>query len=302
LKEFAYKIGLPPFVMLNFFLESFPGKSDLINDSMVDEILELHDHKFALVALQVCWDGMVSGLMEFHPLIRDSLTKDLQELGYSRRPRVDSISFPKISTVFSLQVLADFHEVMGTDIGRPAELMRIRLKMAKDARQFYGQFVNTIELPKFQRDKWSKFDEQTLRGLAPFLDCIAEKGWTSNRQLVISQLSEEERPSKRLDTKYPLYSQNPVLCGLSTLAAQLQDHQYTTMIADDKWWNICSICHLYNVLRTQSFITFEWKLMEAFISAYTPEFVFCGGRPTTLSECVKKLKLAMGQVLTPDGY
>jgi hypothetical protein len=95
--------------------------------------------------------------------------------------------------------------------------------------------------------------------------------------------------------KFPLLSPNPVLCGLSTLAVQLTEQEYATGVAD-KWWNIFPACHLYNVLKASSFINFEWKAIENFISAYTPDFVFLGNRPTELSESLKRLKLVTSHV------
>jgi hypothetical protein len=59
---------------------------------------------------------------------------------------VDPIEFHNISTVSSLQPLANVYKIMGEDIGKAAELMRIRLNMAKAARQSYDRFINSIEL------------------------------------------------------------------------------------------------------------------------------------------------------------
>jgi hypothetical protein len=49
--------------------------------------------------------------------------------------------------------------------------------------------------------------------------------------------------------------------------------------------------HLYNALRANGYIDWEWKSMED-IRIYTPEYIFNKCRPTDLNACFAKLLLA----------
>jgi hypothetical protein len=132
LKEKSYMTGVPSIPIFQFFLQGFPNVFP--TDPILDGELESndHDHDFYIAAMRICTDGMISGMFNLPLLIRDSLTKDIQKLRWSRRSvhdsSVDPIEFHNLSTVFSLQLLANVHKILGGDIGKATELMRIRLK------------------------------------------------------------------------------------------------------------------------------------------------------------------------------
>jgi hypothetical protein len=101
------------------------------------------------------------------------------------------------------------------------------------------------------------------------------------------------KPAERLQTLDPPFSQKPVLSGLIMLAATLMDN-FAASCAVDKWWTVMPTAHLYNALRANGYIDWEWKSMEDMIRIYTPEYIFNGGRPTDLNACFVKLLLAKG--------
>jgi hypothetical protein len=122
---------------------------------------------------------------------------------------------------------------------------------------------------------------------------MLEAEWLKSRVRLVQKISKELRPAKVTKTDISPYSQNPVMSGLA-MTSVLLDEQETALDSIDRWFAVIPMAHLYNVLRQLGYLEIEWKSMETLTTAYTPEYIFFGGRPTTLLDCLTRLKLTFG--------
>jgi hypothetical protein len=241
---------------------------------------------------------MVSG-KALH-FFRDSITRELNTVGMAYWNRVRAEQVPsdytdhKYSTVVGLQMLADIHEILGPEVALPAKRLQTTLKMMTLLMQSYGTFLRSPEIVHIDREVWSEEDAADLRGLKRFEARILNAAFVETKKDILAvRPGQKSTPAKILTTPFAPYSQNPVMSGLTMLGVHIH-YQQTALPSIDAWWAIVPVAHLYNALKQESHLNFDWKRMETLIQTFTTEYIFFGDRPTEPHECLKRVRLAKG--------
>ncbi|KAF2118792.1 hypothetical protein BDV96DRAFT_642966 [Lophiotrema nucula] len=292
LRKLADRLCINYMLILEHFLEDATP-----NEPLLDSLIQAHGPT-VISTTKICFDTLLARRSGYTYTIRDNVTKDLHDVRnmVSRNKeefeRMSVKGFKKFSTLFGIQILTDIHGILGQDVGKPAKRMRISINMLISSTVSYGNFARNMDIAKLDRAPPKVYDE-ALRRATHFLDHFGDDEYSKFIKRYWSTLPEGCRPSERVSTEFPPFSENPVLSGLSMLAAHL-DYQCLGIKLADHWWAIMAVAHLYNALRQGSYLTYEWKNMEEIIRTYTPEYIFYGGRPTDMSDCWRKISLARG--------
>jgi hypothetical protein len=253
------------------FLHAF--RYGIPTDGVLDEICRNGESpQFFIAIAQVCHDGITSGLWRLKTSPRDSVTKDLQELGKAAAKAAaqgQEVEVETLSTLFRIQILVDNHEILGDKVGEPANRMHISMNVLKSFPLSFSRLLQSGDIPPTMQahGPW----EESCGGPTKAVDRVLDFPWARQKDWRISQLPALNRPSTKLMTPSPLYSQNPVLCGLTILEVYLS-HQDIALWSVDLWWSIIPVAHIYNALKQNDFLQLEWKSMEDVITTYTPEY------------------------------
>ena len=290
LRQLALRMCVPDYQLLETCLNLV-----IPTDSMLDKLTQDSKYESTVTVVQICWDNVLSGCGDCRKLVSDSVTEQLQSLGKDMGLEIaDHLKIRKISIPFGVRMLADIHDVLGPNVDAASKRMKIGLNMSKLVRESYGRFLQTEPVKGLDLDQWTTEDDDELRGLSPLLDDVMDNSRIEREEDGLwSTRPQSNRPSERVTPKFPPYSYNPVICGLTLLWVHLNDLDMATL-ASDLWWAIIPVAHLYNALKQEGHLMFHWQSMESVITTYTPEHIFHGGKPTNLADCYTKLRLAKG--------
>lgn len=103
---------------------------------------------------------------------------------------------------------------------------------------------------------------------------------------------------KRAYPEHVLLSRHYILCGTLMFDINLIIQELGIYLSN-AWVDSQVLAYLYNILRqelpgTQWDVTGAWPDMEQFIAIHGEEFLFMGGRPTTIEDSLKRLMLSQG--------
>lgn len=167
------------------------------------------------------------------------------------------------SLVFATQNFLDIHHILKDDISRGLEELQATCSIMRHRVQ---QHIEVLE-PLAALNKWEGEDLDFLKHY---------------RDLFLFDNYEDYQT---------VFLLNPAEAGLREFftIGWFQRSGLGRMNSGD----VVAAAHLYNVAQLETHFM-PWSDMEFIIDTQTPQYVFFGGRPTTLDECCLKVELAVG--------
>jgi hypothetical protein len=185
---------------------------------------------------------------------------------------------------FGLQIYLDFFHETRTGGPNPFEELKATGTRVRRIISDYKAFSFDIPTPP----GWTNVNEEIVDSIGSNI-----KEWLVDDNLGLAVWGLQPSGARQ---KFPLLSRHYILCGTFMFNINLRMQEIGIYISN-AWVDTQCLAYLYNLLR-QEFPGTQWSPnwpdMEQFIAIHGEEFLFIGGRPTTVENSLKKLMMSQG--------